>query len=367
MDKDQLIPGLPDDLACECLVRVSVDDFSTVGAVCNKWNRILGSPLFDKHRKSVGAARPIVVLAQLQPRLHSDREASRLLFRVSLFEPATRSWSLAPPIPRRSSGLPLFCKLVALGRKLVVLGGWNPLTWANTDEVHIYDMVSRTWRCGATMPGPPRSFFACAAWQERGMVFVAGGRDARKKALRSALAYDVAADAWIRMPDMALRRDECSGVFAGGAFHVLSGYPTEAQVQFSRSAESFDVVAWRWGPVEEGKLEEEACPWTSVVGSDGMVYMCLQSGEVVVLEEEGGNRGGRAWRRMAELPAEMRSAKRMVAWEGGMMVLGLGSQKEEQVAYVLEIKGNEPKTTWRKVEMPKEFSGHVHAACCSTI
>ncbi|WOL08133.1 hypothetical protein Cni_G16885 [Canna indica] len=371
MEKGQLIPGLPEDVARECLSRVSFEDLSTVRAVCKQWKHSLDSPLFDKIRKSAGAARPVVALAQSEPPpLNSDEEAQRgstpspLLYRLSLFEPATGSWSLAPPIPRRFSGLPLFCQLVAIGRKLVVLGGWNSRTWNTSAEVHIYDLVSQTWRHGAPMPGPPRSFFACAAWEERGIVFVAGGHDESKDALRSALAYDMATNAWIHLPDMARHRDECRGVFAGGVFHVLGGYPTEAQAQFTRSAESFDVAAWRWGPVEEEKLEKPVCPRTSVVGKDGRLYMCSPKGQVVVLHEEG-DRGDRAWRQIAELPGDVRAALQMVAWEGGMMVLGSGAQRGEQVAHILEMEGKDQK--WRKVEIPREFSGHVQAACCVEI
>ncbi|URE07140.1 Kelch motif [Musa troglodytarum] len=210
------------------------------------------------------------------------------------------------------------------------------------------------------MPGPRRSFFACAASEERAAVFVAGGHDESKNALRSALAYDVAADAWMQLPDMARQRDECRGVFASGGFHVVGGYPTEAQGQFSQSAETFDVAAWRWGAVEEGRLEEAACPRTCVVGGDGRVYMCRQAGQAVVVEE-----GGGAWRRVADLPREVRVALQMVAWEGGFMVLGSGTQCGAQVAYILDIESGEGEgMKWRKVELQRAYSGHVQAGCC---
>lgn len=76
------------------------------------------------------------------------------------------------------------------GTRLLVVGGWDPETWAPTDSVLVYDFLTAAWRHGAAMPGPRRSFFACAA--VGGKVFVAGGHDEEKNALRSALAYDPA-------------------------------------------------------------------------------------------------------------------------------------------------------------------------------
>ncbi|KAJ8505680.1 hypothetical protein OPV22_006566 [Ensete ventricosum] len=367
--EDELIPGLPQEIARECLVRVPFIAFRTVHAVCKLWKRDLESASFHRHRKSLGLDRPVVVLAQSEPppvvAASADGEKSYpspLLYRLALFEPTTGAWSSLPPIPGRPHGLPLFCQLAAVGRELVVVGGWDPRTWAASDEVHVYDLVSGVWRCGARMPGPRRSFFACAASEERAAVFIAGGHDESKNALRSALAYDVAADAWMQLPDMARERDECRGVFASGGFHVVGGYPTEAQGQFSRSAETFDVATWRWNAMEEGRLEEAACPRTCVVGGDGRVYMCRQAGQVVVLEE-----GGGAWRRVADLPREVRVALQMVAWEGGFMVLGSGTQRGAQVAYILDIESSDGEgkgTKWRKVELQREYSGHAQAGCC---
>ncbi|WOK93913.1 F-box/kelch-repeat protein [Canna indica] len=371
MEISELIPGLPDEIGRECLLRLPFDAFRTAHAVCKIWKHDVESPTFHRLRKSAGLSRPVVALVLSDPPpIAAAANAkcyfpSPLLYRIALFEPATGAWSSPPMIPGCPHGLPLFCQLAAVGRELVVIGGWDPRTWAATDEVHVYDLVSGVWRRGARMPGPRRSFFACTAAAERRVVFVAGGHDESKNALRSALAYDVAADAWVPLPDMVRPRDECRGVFAGGAFRVVGGYPTEAQGQFSRSVEAFDLAAWRWGAVEErGRLEEAASPRACVVGGEGKLYMCGEAGEVTVLEEGGEGR----WQRLAELPRDLRAALQMVAWEEGLMVLGSGVHGGTQVAYVLDLGHQERKgLKWRKVELPREYSGHVHAGCCFQI
>lgn len=357
----ELIPGLPEEIGRECLARVPFVNLGAARAVSKLWKTCIESAPFHHLRKSTGIANSVVAVSQAQLPENEPVHPSPSLYRLSFFDPATGAWSCAPPVPGGHRSLPRFCQIVSVGCELVVVGGWNSRTWAPSDEVHIYDLASTAWRTGAPMPGPARSFFACAGSMERRMVFVAGGHDESKNALRSALAYDVTADAWVRLPDMARARDECCGVLARDAFQVLDGYPTEARAQFTRSAESFDANAWRWGPVEEEKLEEAVCTRTCVVGGDGRLYMCLMSRGVAALKE------GEGWQLVAELPDDVRVALQMVAWERGLVVLGSGNTSSNQVVYVLDLKAGEVPAEWRKLDLPRAFSGHVQAACSLSI
>lgn len=165
-------------------------------------------------------------------------------------------------------------------KRLVVVGGWDPETWAPTDSVLVYDFLTGAWRRGAAMPGPRRSFFACAA--VGGKVFVAGGHDEEKNALRSALAYDPDADAWAALPDMAEERDEPRGLCVDGKFLVVGGYPTPAQGRFVGSAEWFDPATSTWSAVQEGFVDDGACPRTCSAAPEAgdRMYM-LRDGHLV--------------------------------------------------------------------------------------
>lgn len=77
--------------------------------------------------------------------------------------------------------------------------------------MYIYNFVSATWHVGVDMPGVQRSFFGCACDDDR-MMFVAGGHDDEKNALKSVIAYDITKDEWIPLPDMAQERDECKAI-----------------------------------------------------------------------------------------------------------------------------------------------------------
>ncbi|XP_078432269.1 F-box/kelch-repeat protein At1g80440-like [Wolffia australiana] len=357
--EESLIPGLPDDVARECLARVPYGRWRAAGAVCRRWREEMAGPEFDRVRRAAGMARPVVAFSQSEPVAVLGRDpAKKCAFgpahRVALLEPESGSWCALPAVPGLPLGLPLFCQLAAAGRRLVVVGGWDPESWLATDAVFVYDFLSGSWRRGRAMPGPRRSFFACAS-DGRRTVYVAGGHDEDKSALRSALAYDVEADEWARLPDMARERDEPKGLFRGGRFHVVGGYCTESQGRFGRSSEALDPAARRWGPVEEDALEPGACPRTCVAWGEGKMYRC-RVGNVAVMEEA--EKG--TWRQVAELPREARVMPHVVACSGGVLVIGAPCHGGAHVGYVLDSRAG---YSWRPVPVPEEFSGQVQAAC----
>uniref|UniRef100_A0A5B7BT57 F-box domain-containing protein n=1 Tax=Davidia involucrata TaxID=16924 RepID=A0A5B7BT57_DAVIN len=355
----ELIPGLPDDVGLECLIRVPYKHISSVASVCRSWKVEIELSEFWWHRKAAGFSRSVVVLAQA--RVDPTRTPGIMkclatpVYRLTVCELDTCSWSEMPPVPGYSGGLPMFCQVAGVGLNLVVMGGWNPVTWEVSNAVFIYNFVLGRWRRGADMPGGSRSFFACASDCDR-TVFVAGGHDDEKNSLRSALAYDVAKDEWSRLPDMAGERDECKGLFHGDKFHVIGGYHTEMQGRFERSAETFDVATWQWDQVQEDFLETATCPSTCVNSQDGRQYMCRGDGDVAVLQNS-------TWQPVAELPAEVHNTSYVTAWQGKMLVIGSPRFGEPHSAYALDLKSH----TWKKVEAPEEYSGHVQSGCCLEI
>ncbi|KAM6585841.1 hypothetical protein CsatB_012843 [Cannabis sativa] len=352
----EIIPGLPDDIARECLIRAKHQDFPTIASTCRAWMAQIQHPEFFQTRKAVGLSQNLIVMAQarVQPGRESGSASKYLAtptYRLTVFEPETGLWSELKPGFGLTEGLPLFCQLVRVGSDVVIMGGWDPRTWTASTAVYIYDFVQAQWRRGTDMPGVPRSFFGCVASES--MVFVAGGHDDQKNALKSAMAYDVAKDEWFLMPDMARERDECKGVFHRGKVHVIGGYRTEMQGQFESSAEVFDVSTWKWDPVCEDFLEASSCPRTCVSGgNNGLLYMC-RTGEVAALEND-------TWKVIGSLPNEMREIAYVVTWQDKLLVIGSPSFGEPHIAYVFDTKNY----TWTKTVVPEEYSTHVQSGCC---
>ncbi|KAL3511816.1 hypothetical protein ACH5RR_024533 [Cinchona calisaya] len=353
----ELFPGLPDDIGLECLVRVPYDHFSSAASVCKSWKLEIQLPEFIRQRKVAGFARRVIVMAQARVdqarKSGSGKFSATPVYRLTLCEPETGYWTELPPVPGYADGLPMFCQLIGAGLNLVVMGGWNRVTWEVSNAVFVYSFVSGTWRRGADMPGCRRSFFACASDSDR-TVFVAGGHDGEKNALRSAWAYDVAKGEWVPLPDMAKERDESKGTFHGGKFHVIGGYHTNMQGRFSTSAESFDIATWRWDPVQDGFLDVATCPRTCVDGTagNGRLLMCRDV-DVVGLENS-------EWQVVTQIPSDVRNISYVTAWQGKLLLIGSPRFSEPHRVYTLNLKS----CLWTKVETPESFSGHVQSGCC---
>ncbi|KAE8662970.1 F-box/kelch-repeat protein [Hibiscus syriacus] len=348
----ELIPGLPNDIARECLVRVPYNDFSNIAFTCKDWKLEIHLPEFFRHRRAAGCSKHVVVMTQ--SRVDPDRDSGLKcqalpLYRVVVFEPDTGDWWEMPPVPGCSYGLPVFCQVVGVGLNVVVMGGLDPDTFDVRDEVYVYNFLSATWRRGANMPGVKRVFFGCASDSDR-MVFVAGGHDGDKNALRSVMAYDVDTNKWVQLPDMDRERDECKGIFHLGKFHVIGGYCTDRQGEFERSAELFDVATWQWSPLQENLLSLATCPSSCTV-ADGSLYMC-QGGDVAKLEAD-------TWKPVAGLPGEVCNTALVAAREDKLLVIGSSNFGEPHTAYVLNLQSY----TWTRIKSTDEHSGHVQSGC----
>lgn len=357
---DPLIPGLIDDLGRECLIRVPFQQFPTATSVCKAWRDEIRVSEFRRLRKAAGVARPVIVLAQAKiddpnsnPGQGLKTHPSRPTYRLALFEPVTGNWATLPEIPGLPEGLPMFCGVVGSGSGVVVIGGWDPVTWRASNSVYVYSFLSGKWRKGSDMPGVRRSFFGCASDHDR-TVLIAGGHDEDKNALRSALLYDVVEDKWVPLDDMEKERDECKVVFHRGMFHVISGYPTETQGCFERTAESFDPATWRWGPIVEEFLEASGSPSSCVAGPDGRVYTCVgrRSSDVAVQQ-------GDRWQVVAKVPDDVRSSHWVASCGDKLVLIGSSKFGEPNNGYMLDLK----ELKWTKIDMPKEYCGQVQSGC----
>ncbi|KAL8465782.1 hypothetical protein ACS0TY_035038 [Phlomoides rotata] len=347
-----LFPGLPYDLGLECLIRVPPQCLSSVSSVSRTWKREIQLPEFWRRRKASGFTRKVIFMSQSRDdptrRIWTKKYAAPV-YGLTLCDPESGFWEELPPGPWFPHGLPMFCHIVGVGLSVVVMGGLDPVTFKDSRGVFIYSPVSATWRRGAHMPGCSRSFFACASDSDR-TVFVAGGHDTNKDALKSAMAYDVEKDEWIMLPEMTRERDEPKGVFHRGEFHVIGGYPTEMQGSFEATAESFNVATWQWGPVQEDFLDAGACPRNCVGNGDGMLVTCRGTN---VME-----RRGSTWTVAAELPPDVKYTAFVIAWQGKVLVIG--SEESCKTFIMWDFKRGK----WEGVDCGENFSGYVQSGCC---
>nr|GMD03784.1 F-box/kelch-repeat protein At1g15670-like [Ipomoea batatas] len=243
----ELIPGLPEELALECLTRLHYSAHSVSSHVCKRWRELLQSKDFYYHRRQTGLTHKAACLIQALLVPADSKPVGQPSYGISLFEPASGDWDRVAPISKYPNGLPLFCQIASTEGKLIVMGGWDPATWDPIRDVFMYEFTTREWTQCKDMPSR-RSFFAMGA--AGGRVFVAGGHDENKNALRSAWAFDTRENQWTELGGMSEARDECEGIVVGPEFWVVSGYDTETQGRFKSSAEALQMETGEWRRVE---------------------------------------------------------------------------------------------------------------------
>ncbi|CAO2046221.1 unnamed protein product [Urochloa humidicola] len=362
VEAEELIPGLPDDVAMECLARVPSRSHRRMRRVCRGWRGAVGSPEFRRRRKAAGAAEDIVFLVQAAPACGDGKGKSTLECALAAANLTTGEWRrVTGPAAGAWPPVPLFAQCAAAGggdgRHVAIVGGWDPDTLRPTSDVRVLDVPAGTWRRGRPMPDS-RSFFGCAGGG--GNVYIAGGHDASKNALRSAFAYDVAADAWRALPDMAEERDEPQLVAVpGGGVLGASGYPTEAQGAFKKTAERYHAGGGGW--TYEGDMVPDAAE-TCLASVRGNVW-AVGAGKGGVREWDG---AARAWREVADGPPGVEKCVKAVGVGDGTAVFVFGTVADragegtKYSAWVMEAGG--AGAPWKRVPVPSGFGGFVYSA-----
>lgn len=334
----ELIPSLPEDIALECLTRLHFSAHRVGSQVCNRWRELLQSKEFYYHRKQAGQTRKMACLVQSLPSPSEStrsKPAGQPSYGVSVFDPVFMSWNRVEPVPKYPDGIPLFCQLASSEGKLVLMGGWDPVSWEPVKDVFMYEFTTGRWTQCKDMPSS-RSFFAVGA--KDGKVYVAGGHDESKNALKSAWVYDICGDEWSELTPMSEERDECQGLVIGNEFWVVSGYETDGQGEFKSNAEAFDMETSEWRRVEEAWMASQ-CPRSCVgVGKNG--FMC--------------------W---AECDSAVRVGACGVSLGDCSLVTGSEYQGAPQAFFL--VNGQDGKL--HKIEVPSDFSSFVQSGCCVEI
>uniref|UniRef100_A0A0D6R9I4 F-box domain-containing protein n=1 Tax=Araucaria cunninghamii TaxID=56994 RepID=A0A0D6R9I4_ARACU len=352
----ELIPNLPEEIGRECLLRVSYKAHSKLKAVCRNWECMVSSPGFYHDRKISGTSEQCICLIQafLQWKSMEDKRHRAPSYGLSVYDPIQGAWDRLPPIPQFPSGVPLFCHCVSVNQKLVLIGGWHPSKWEAMRSVFVYDFSSGSWCQGADMP-TLRSFFACSVSPD-GRVYVAGGHDDCKNALRAAEAYNVEEDEWEILPPMSQERDECQGVHLDGKFYVISGYTTESQGRFERSAEVFDPSTGAWSRLEN-MWSVGGCPRACVVCS-GDLYFFHKQGVMQYNPKEN------MWGVVDSVPDSVSVAMCATVWRNKILVSGTACNGGDQASFMFDpkIKEDESSRRWTAVYRPQYFAGFVQSA-----
>lgn len=214
-----LIPGLPDDLALHCLLRLPLATHPTARTVSRAWTHALTRPDYYTSRRTLGLAEPRLLVFAFH------KSTGRMHWQS--LDPHTRTWHTVPPMPRaehRASVCPagFGCAADPAAGALYVCGGMRSDMDCPMDAVLHYSLRTNRWTPRRRMT-TPRSFFAAAAIG--GRVFAAGGNSTDCTLLGSAEAYAPADDAWAPVAPMAppgMARFDAAVV--RGKLHLTEGW-----------------------------------------------------------------------------------------------------------------------------------------------
>lgn len=244
-----LLPGLPDDLAIACLIRVPRVEHGKLRLVCKRWYRLLSGNFFYSLRRSLGMAEEWVYV------IKRDRDG-----RISLhaFDPIYQLWQSLPPVPGEYSEALGFGCAVLSGCHLYLFGGRDPLK-GSMRRVIFYNARTNKWHRAPDMLRKRHLFGSCVI---NNCLYVAGGEcEGIQRTLRSAEVYDPNRNRWSFISEMTTAMVPFIGVVHNGTW-FLKGLGSNRNV----ICESYSQETDSWSPVTNGMVNGWRNPSISLNG-----------------------------------------------------------------------------------------------------
>ncbi|KAG6472875.1 F-box protein AFR-like [Zingiber officinale] len=302
---DQLIPGLPDEVAEQCLLHLPFPYQPLARSVSSAWNRALSSPTFLRSKAEAAAERSLPYLFVFA----FDRATLRLQWQA--LDPRTRRWFVLPPMPLPAGGdgplcPPAFaCAVLPCRGELYVLGGMRSDTQFPLQTTLAYRAATNSWCAAAPMPTPRCFFSACAIG---GRIFAAGGGDGGISAVE---CYDPAADKWAPAAGMRRGMARYDAAVVGRRMYLTEGWtwPFDS----SPRGGVYDADRDAWEEMRVGMREG----WTgSSAVAGGRLYVVSECGDGrVKAYDEGTDR----WRPVSGsgVPGDVRRPYAVIGGAGG--------------------------------------------------
>ncbi|OVA00451.1 F-box domain [Macleaya cordata] len=242
-----LLPGLPDDLAIVCLVRVPRIEHRKLRIVCKRWNQLLAEDLFYSLRKSLGIAEEWIYV------IKRDRNR-KISFHA--FDPVYQLWQPLPPIPMEYSKAPFECAVLN-GCHLYLLG-------ESMRRVIFYSARTNKWHQAPSMLQKRLLSASCVI---NNCLYVAGGASTEDgiRFLRSAEVYDPNKNRWSFIAEMEITVVSLMGVVYNGKW-FLKGIGLDGEVL----DQVYDPETDNWFEVDNGMV----AGWTSKpsISMNGNLY-----------------------------------------------------------------------------------------------
>jgi hypothetical protein len=266
-----LLPGLPDDLAIACLIRVPRIEHRKLRLVSKRWYRLLAGNFFYNLRKSLKIVEEWVYV------MKRDKDTK---ISWHAFDPIHHIWQPLPPVPKEYSEAIGFGSAVLSGCHLYLFGGKDPVK-GSMRRVVFYSARTNKWHRAPDMLRRRHFFGSCVI---NNCLYVAGGEnEGVNRSLRSAEVFDPNKNRWSFVADMSTSMVPFIGVVYQGKW-FLKGLGHHRQVL----SEVYRPDVDRWDPVYDGMV----AGWRNPSGLlNGKLYSleCKDGCKIRVYDEESGS------------------------------------------------------------------------------
>lgn len=211
-----LIPGLPDDVALNCLLRLPVETHKSCKTVCKRWHLLLNNKeRFFTRRKELGFHDPYLFVYAF---CKCTEKVQWQVLDLTHF-----TWHAIPSMPCKKKVFPQGFKSVAIPDDgvLFVCGGMVSDVDCPLDLVLKYEVHRNRWTVMSQMT-TARSFFASGVID--GLVYVAGGNSADLFELDSAEVLDPYKGNWNPIARMGADMAAYDSAVLDGKLLVTEGW-----------------------------------------------------------------------------------------------------------------------------------------------
>lgn len=209
--------------------------------------------------------------------------------RLDLFDVASGTWSVGPPLPHQYD----HSSLAELGGRLYVVGGYTGGLSNPTNEVWSLGPGEQAW---TDEPDLATRRGALATGAASGKLVAVGGVDESGNVLSSTEIFTPGAG-WSPGPKLSMPREHLAAAGAGDKVYAIAGRNADGA---TRSVESFIVGSDQWN--DEGALHDARSGIGAGTTSSGRV--CTGGGEVPGRPDTVPSiecYDGERWRRMADM------------------------------------------------------------------
>lgn len=213
---EPLLPGLPDDIALNCLLRLPVQAHATCRVVCKRWHLLLGSKdRFFTQRRELGFKDPWLYVFAFH------RCTGKIQWQV--LNLTHFCWHAIPAMPCKEKVCPHGVRCVSIPQEgaLYVCGGMSTDLNCPLDLVVKYEVRKNRWTVVDHMI-TARSDFACGVID--GMIYVSGGKDSDLLELDSAEVLDPIDGHWNSIKTMGENMASYDAAVLDGKLFVTEGW-----------------------------------------------------------------------------------------------------------------------------------------------